>query len=72
MSFGVSLTLHTWRGVGPEVQQNLFFYGFRLGFATVSVERDSVLEAYRKLRQAMVERVSRDDEMRQQDEWEER
>lgn len=64
MSPAISLSLHWWRGVGPEAQHNLFFYGVRLGFVTVSIERDSLLAAYRKLRATIVERVERDEAQR--------
>jgi hypothetical protein len=64
MSPGIALTLHWWRGIGPEVQANLFFYGFRLGFVTISVERESVLEAYRRIRRALAERIAKDEEGR--------
>lgn len=64
MSPAITLSVHWWRGIGPEVQANLFFYGYRLGFVTVSIERDSVLAAYRVLRDAMAERIQQDREGR--------
>ncbi len=67
MSPALSLSLHYWRGIGPEAQHNLFFYGLRLGFVTVSIERDSLLAAYRKLRATLVERVERDEAQRARD-----
>jgi hypothetical protein len=64
LSPAVTLSVHWWRGIGPEVQANLFYFGFRLGFATISVERESVMAAYRVLRDAMAERVAHDREGR--------
>lgn len=60
MSPGFSISVHWWRGIGPEVQRNLFFFGFRLGVVTISVERAPVLAAYRVLRKALAERVASD------------
>jgi hypothetical protein len=64
MSPGINLSLHWWRGIGPDVQLSLFYIGLRLGFVTVSFERDWVLAAYRKLREAAAERVRLDGEGR--------
>ena len=60
MSPGVSVSLHWWRGIGPDVQLSLFYMGLRLGFVTVSFERDWMLAAYRKLRATIETRVERD------------
>lgn len=60
MSPAVTLSLHWWRGLGPDVQLNLWYFGFRLGFVTLSVERESVLAAYRKLLDAVQRRVAAD------------
>ena len=61
MSPGISLSVHLWRGFGFDAQQDLFFWWrFRLGFLTVAVERVDVLEAYRKLRKAIAERIEHD------------
>jgi hypothetical protein len=64
LSPAITLSVHWWRGIGPETQANLFYYGFRLGFVTVSVERESLLEAYRRLRRALAERIAKDEEGR--------
>lgn len=64
VSPAITLSVHWWRGIGPEVQANLFFYGYRLGFLTLSIERDSVLEAYRLMRRALAERIAKDEEGR--------
>lgn len=64
MSPGISLSLHWWRGFGPDVQPDLFWWRYRLGLATVSVERADLLAAYRKLRAAIVDRIAKDEEGR--------
>lgn len=64
MSPGISLALHWWRGFGPDVQPDLFWWRYRLGFATLSIERADLWEAYRKIRDAMVKRVENDREGR--------
>lgn len=62
MSPGLNLSVHWWRGIGPDVQLSLFYVGLRLGFVTVSFERDWVLAAYRKLRATIETRVERDEQ----------
>lgn len=53
MSPGITLSLHWWRGCGPDIQRDLFWWRYRLGFLTVAVERADLLSAYRKLRTAI-------------------
>lgn len=62
MSPGLNFSVHWWRGIGPDVQLSLFYVGLRLGFVTVSFERDWVLAAYRKLRATIETRVERDEQ----------
>ncbi len=62
MSPGIALELHWWRGIGPTVQRDLFFYGYRFGFLTVSVCKVCVIDSYAKLREAVVERVRKDED----------
>ena len=50
MNPAISLSLHWYRGFGPDIQRNLFWWHFRLGFLTLAVERVDVLDSYRKLR----------------------
>lgn len=57
MSPGIALELHWWRGIGPAVQRDLFFYGFRLGIVTISVCRVCVIDSYSKVRGAVVDAV---------------
>lgn len=64
MSPGITFSLHWWRGFGPDIQRDLFWWRYRLGFATVAVERADTLAAYRKLRIAIEQRVRRDEEGR--------
>jgi len=56
--------VHWWRGIGRDVQLSLFYFGLRLGFVTISIERDWMLDAYRVLRNAMAERIAGDREGR--------
>lgn len=58
MSPGVTLSVHLWRGCGGDTQRDLFLWRWRLGFATVAVERTDVLTAYRKLRGTVVDAVA--------------
>jgi hypothetical protein len=60
MSPGISLELHWWRGIGPTVQRDLFFYGFRFGFLTLSICRVCVIDSYKILREAIDSRVKAD------------
>lgn len=60
MSPEISVSLHAWRGIGPEFQLSLFYVGFRLGFLTVSFSRDWVLQHYRITREAMEKRAAWD------------
>lgn len=55
MSPGISVSLHFWRGCGPDIQRDLFVWRYRLGLLTLSVERADVLAAYRKIRAAAQE-----------------
>lgn len=64
MSPGITFSLHTWRGIGGDVEPSLFWWRFRFGFATVSVDKISLYAAYLKLRAAIVERVRKDEEGR--------
>lgn len=50
MSPGIDLSLHFWRGIGPDREPDLFVWRYRFGIATIGIERVSLLEAYRTLR----------------------
>lgn len=67
MSGSITLDLHYWRGLGPDIEPDLFVIRWRLGFVTIAIERKSLLEAYRKLRAAIVQRVERDEAQRARD-----
>lgn len=60
MSPGITLELHWCRGFGPTVQRDLFFYGFRFGFITLSICRVCVIDSYSKLRKSVEKRVEAD------------
>lgn len=62
MSPGLSFSLHAWRGIGRDAEPDLFLIRLRLGFATASIDKVSILESYRKLRATMLERVRIDQE----------
>jgi hypothetical protein len=60
MSPGITVSLHLWRGIGGDVQRELFSWRYRFGFVTVAIERTDILAAYRKLRIVIEERVEAD------------
>lgn len=59
MSPGITLELHWWRGYGPTVQHDLFFYGWRFGFFTLSFCKVCLIESYAKLRETAVTALDR-------------
>jgi hypothetical protein len=67
ISPGLSIAIHYWRGVGPSVEPDLFFWEWRFGFVTLTAQRRQPLLAYRKLRVAIVERVEKDEAQRARD-----
>jgi hypothetical protein len=64
MNGSISLSVHWWRGIGPDIEPDLFLFRWRLGFLTFSVCRVCLLTRYREL-QALVDeytkRATRDD-----------
>lgn len=50
MSPGLSIEVHFWRGFGPTIQRNLFWYGYRFGFVTVAICKHCVIDRYAALR----------------------
>jgi len=60
MSPGISLSLHWWRGIGPDIEPDLFLFRYRFGIFTVSVCKVCLLDRYRFLRATMQERVKAD------------
>lgn len=62
MSPGITISIHFWRGFGPDTQCDLYYWQrFRLGFVTVSLDRTDTLTAYRKLRVSIERAVERAD-----------
>ncbi len=56
---------HRWQGFAlTNLEPDLFSYVFKLGFCTVYVCRQCLLEAYRKLRRTIEEVVRKDGEGR--------
>lgn len=53
---------HAWRGIGPDVEPDLFFWRYRFGFVTVTVAKVPLLAAYHELRDAIATRVAHDRE----------
>lgn len=47
---GLSLDVHGWRGIGPDIEPDLFVWRWRLGFLTLSVCRVCLLDRVRLLR----------------------
>lgn len=64
MNHSLDLSVHGWRGVGPDREPDLFLIRWRLGFVTVGVCRVCLLDSYRKLRRTIVESVVRSEEKR--------
>jgi hypothetical protein len=62
MSPGISLSLHWWRGFGPDAQGDLFWWRYRLGLMTVSVEGRDPWAIYQKLRATVEQRVAADEQ----------
>ena len=50
MSPSFSISAHFWRGIGGDKDFSLFWWRYRLGFLTVSIDKVSLYEAWRKLR----------------------
>jgi hypothetical protein len=78
VSPGITVSVHLWRGIGPDTQRDLFVCRLRLGFLTLAIERNDTLVAYRVLRATIDERIKADQayvkRSRSQDEidrWEE-
>lgn len=46
MTRSLDLSLHAWRGLGSDIEPDLFFWRWRLGFVTVTLCRVCVLKAY--------------------------
>lgn len=57
MNPSLDLSLHWWRGIGPDREPDLFLIRWRLGFLTVGVCRVCLLDSYRKLRATVVDAV---------------
>ncbi|WP_319798302.1 hypothetical protein [Nitrobacter sp.] len=60
MSCGLSIAFHAWRGIGADTQPDIFFWRWRFGVLTLSVDKADLFAAYAKLRAAIVERVTKD------------
>lgn len=67
MNPSIGLSLHWWRGIGTDVEPDLFIWRCRFGLFTIGIERGCLLAAYRKLRAAIVQRVERDEAQRARD-----
>jgi len=46
VSGSIEVSLHDWRGIGPDIEPDLFVWRYRLGFLTLTVCRVCVLAAY--------------------------
>lgn len=57
MSPGISLSLHWWRGIGGDVEPDLFMARIRLAFVTLTIESDDWLPKLREMRKAMVKAI---------------
>lgn len=66
MNRSLAVSFHAWRGIGPDVEQDLFYWRIRFGFMTLMFCRTSVLAKYRevkaeaaKLRESIVDAIRR-------------
>lgn len=64
MNPGLSLSLHWWRGIGPDVEPDLFMARIRLGFATLTIESDDWLPRLRQFRAVVAHAVSQSENQR--------
>lgn len=58
MNGSLSLDLHLWRGIGPDVEPDLFLWRWRLGFLTLSVCRVCLLTRIRMFRNAAAQSIA--------------
>jgi len=58
MNRSLDLSLHGWRGIGPDIEPDLFLIRWRLGFLTIGFCRVCVLDRFREL-QALVDEYAR-------------
>ncbi len=61
MTGSLSLDLHWWRGIGPDVEPELFVWRWRLGFVTLSVCRVCLLTRIHQLREAIQHAIDKSD-----------
>lgn len=52
MNGSIDLSLHGWRGIGPDIEPDLFVWNYRLGFATLSISRVPVVRAYQDVKRS--------------------
>lgn len=64
MNPSLGLKIHLWRGIGADVEPDLFLWRYRFGLFTIEICKVSVLASYRKLRAAIVQRVEADEAQR--------
>lgn len=53
MNRSLAISFHAWRGIGPDVEPDLFFWRWRFGFVTLTVCRVCVLAAYWETKSAL-------------------
>jgi hypothetical protein len=54
----LDLSLHRWRGIGPDREPGLFLIRWRVGFFTFGICRGCLLDRYRKLRRTIDDAVA--------------
>lgn len=64
MSPGLSISLHSWRGIGGDAEPDLFMARIRLGFVTLTIESDDWLPKLRKMRATIQQAIDRTEEGR--------
>lgn len=68
MNGSLSLDLHFWRGIGPDVEPDLFVWRWRLGFLTLSICKVCLLSRIHQFRETAAQSIDRlDQRIRERD-----
>ena len=65
MTGSLGFILHWWRGIGPDVEPDLFFWRWRVGIVTVTVCRVCVLAKYQDTKAALARATAEAARLRQ-------
>lgn len=64
MTGSIDLSIHWWKGIGPDREPDLFLIRWRLGFMTIGVCRVCLLSKIHELRAVIREAVNKSEEGR--------